>query len=267
MILSLQSSGFFDLSGLTFSQVEAIYRKTEFANIELMYAAIIIGVVLSIFRIVYLLKKIAFRSNSDDEGLTVSDFFQLLLEKWYFGLVILAIPFLFTGLDAFLSVIFKGVQSVIGEPENDLSDKFAKEALFLSKKESSLWSMSIGDIIDYSAALTVQPFLVLIEQWIYGMALLYRFYFLGLVKMTAGFAIVSLLNENTKQYFFTWLKALLICYLLIPAFLFANAMMENVKSIYLTDDNFSWYISLLTLVIAGKLLLFTSSKIILWRIL
>ena len=267
MIFALQSTGTFNLSGLTFSEVEAIYRKTEMANVQLMYAAIVIGVVLAIIRVIYTIKKITFKGQSDDQGLTVSDFFQLLLEKWYFALVMLAIPFLFTGLDAFLALIFDGVNSTIGKPESKMFKKFADEALLLAKKENGLFNMSIGDITDYTIALTLQPIIIMIEQWIYGLALLYRFYFLGLVKMTSGFAIVSLLNENTKAMFFTWLKALLICYLLIPAFLFANSFMEEVKAIYLIDDNFSWYISLLLIVIAGKLLLFTSSKVILWRVL
>ena len=268
MALVQQSGGFSDLTGLTFRDVESIYRSVEFDYALLLFAAGLFGVILGIIRIIMSLYKISFKGISkDDDEMTVSDFFQLLLEKWKISFVILLIPVFFTGIDGFLSVLFGAITSAANEPEGDFFKALAAEVALLMENEPTIWDLSPGDLLDYTASLAIQPLVILIDQWIYGLAVLYRFFFLGLGKMTSGFAIVSLLNENTKQMFFTWLKALLICYLLIPAFLLANAMMEAVKSLYLSDANFNWYISLLIVVIAGKLLLFASSKILLWRIL
>ncbi len=265
--LPLQSSGITDLSGLSFSDVENIYRKVEFDFYIYLYAAVLFGAVLGILRVLFLVQKISFKGGSEEDGPTISDFLQLLLEKWKIGLVILAIPFAFTGIDYLLSALFNGISASRDGLESDFFKAMAKEIAFLMQDEPSIWDLSPGDLIDYTASLAIQPLVILIDQWVLSLALLYRFFFLGLVKMTSGFAVVSLLNDNTKTIFFTWFKSLLICYLLIPAFLLANAMMEGVKEIYLTNDNFNWYISILIIVIAGKLLLFSSSKILLWRIL
>lgn len=261
--------GVYDLTGLTFSDVEAIFRKTEWAQVDIYYAAIILGMVLGIIRVIYTIQKITLK-NQENKGasLSISDFFQLILQKWYFGLVILAIPMLFTGIDSLLAVLFGSINESFGTTQGEVMDKIKKELILIAKNEPSIFDLSLGDLIDYTASLAIQPFVILIDEWIYSLALFYRFYFLGLLKMTSGFAIVSLLNQETKQMFFTWLKGLLVCYLLIPAFIFANNLMENVKEIYLANEaNFEWYTSILILIITGKILLFTSSKILLWRVL
>lgn len=258
-----------DLSGITFDEVEGIYRSLEIDYGLVIYAALVLGAIATIIRIIVIIAKVALRPKpkDDEDGLTISDFFQILLQKWYFILIILAAPVAFSLLDGILASIFSGVNEAIGFPEGNVNKALQNQIAFFAKNEPSIWDLSLGDILDYTAALALQPALILIEQWIYGLALLYRFFFLGLIKMTSGIALVSLLHPETRNTFFTWLKALIISYLLIPAFLFANSFVDAVKNIYITEDRIDWFVPLLIVMIAAKIVLFASSKFILWRIL
>ncbi|MEM1259511.1 MAG: hypothetical protein AAF575_00110 [Bacteroidota bacterium] len=257
----------FDLTGITFDEVDSIFRSLEIDYGVVIYASLVLGAIATIVRIIVLIAKVALRPAKEGEDpITLTDFFQVILQKWYFILIILAAPVSFSLLDGILASIFSGVNDVIGYPEGNINKALAKQLAFFAKNEPTIWDLSVGDIVDYTATLALQPALILIEQWIYGLALVYRFGLLGVVKLTSGIALVSLLHPETRNSFFVWLKALIISYLLIPAFLFMNAFVDAIKNLYITEDRIDWLVPLLIVMIAAKILLFASSKIILWRI-
>jgi hypothetical protein len=65
-----------------------------------------------------------------------------------------------------------------------------------------------------------------------------------MLELIAPVAIMLVIHENTRSYFYTWLKNMLICYMLIPMFLLAekfsnevaNFFMEGIKGIEATGD-------------------------------
>jgi len=256
----------FDLTGLTFEQVQRVYNDLSISFAPVIYLAIVLGMILAILTIMGYLK-LNLNGEGNKEGLTSADFFVLVVAKWRYLFFLLFLPVGFNLLDALIGAILGGFNDLIGAPEGNAMSALFKSLGIMNAKEPSIWDLSVLDLIDYTISLGVQPFIILIDQWVYGLALIFRFFFLGILKMTSGIAFACLLHEKTQGVFITWMKGLIICYLLIPCFLFANAFMEAFKVLYITEKNFAWLTSLLIIVVVGKALLFASSKVILWRIL
>jgi hypothetical protein len=89
-----------------------------------------------------------------------------------------------------------------------------------------------------------------------------RYLYLILLEIVAPLAIVLVLNKDTKQHFYTWVKNLIVCYMMIPTFLLANTLAELIaQNLFPGGSSSMWDINALGpiglfLTVAFKLYLF-----------
>lgn len=69
---------------------------------------------------------------------------------------------------------------------------------------------------------------VFIFKYTYTFFILGRYMWLLMLELVAPVAIVLIMHENTRTYFYSWLKNMLICYMLIPMFLLADKFSNEV---------------------------------------
>lgn len=104
----------------------------------------------------------------------------------------------------------------------------AEQAKFTVDHSASPTTMGIhtdpGYWADYLNIFWWKPCLVFLNQFAYFMYSMVREFYLILLEIMAPIAFACLLDKEYHSYFFTWLKYLVICFLMLPAFSIANYM-------------------------------------------
>jgi type IV secretory pathway VirB6-like protein len=67
-----------------------------------------------------------------------------------------------------------------------------------------------------------------IFKYTYTFFIIGRYMWLLMLELVAPIAIVLCIHETTRSYFFTWVKNMIICYMLIPMFLLADSFSNEV---------------------------------------
>lgn len=76
--------------------------------------------------------------------------------------------------------------------------------------------------LDGLASMIIAPICFWMTKYLYALFIVGRYFYLIMLEIVSPIAIIMLLNENTRQYFMTWSKHMLVCYLMIPFYIFAN---------------------------------------------
>ena len=148
--------------------------------------------------------------------------------------------------------IFKTVESVGIDLQTALINKFGgdsssksldtmtdlvrKQVIEVQAKEAEGMTLDIpviGDIIWKSLTGVVMAIGVFIFKWTYTFFILGRYMWLLMLELVAPIAIVLIVHENTRSYFYSWLKNMIICYLLIPFFLLADRFSNEVAGFFM----------------------------------
>ncbi len=265
---------FDDLGKLTefkdfrFHDIETIYQSIKLNMAPMFVVSIIVAMILTLINI-YLqtLKTI----TNDKREISIVDFVAILREKWKFFFILMFTPVFISGLEALLGTASQEMIQNIGEPNASLYDGWKKQLeMMMEKEEYSLWDMNVFefvlDFIDYTIVMAIQPAVIFYVEHAYASALVLRFLFLGLADMVAPIAIACVLFDKTQQYFYTWLRAMLVAYLLIPGFLLAHLLTEEIYQAMLLSTNYNWIFPLLLLVAGLKTIAFASVAFFLFRI-
>lgn len=72
-----------------------------------------------------------------------------------------------------------------------------------------------------------------------------------LLELIAPVAIVLMIHENTRSYFYTWLKNMIICYLMIPMFLLADKFSNEVAGFFMEGKENLGQVTVLVIVCVG----------------
>lgn len=94
---------------------------------------------------------------------------------------------------------------------------------------------------------------VFLFKYTYTFFILGRYMWLLLLELIAPIAIILIIHENTRSYFYTWLKNMIICYLLIPMFLLADCFSNEVALLFVAGKES-----------AGTVAIFTSIAVAVW---
>lgn len=70
---------------------------------------------------------------------------------------------------------------------------------------------------------------VFIFKYTYTFFILGRYMWLLLLELVAPIAIVLVIHEGTRSYFYSWVKNMILCYMLIPMFLLADKFGNEVS--------------------------------------
>jgi len=270
LLLQVQSSlsKSTDFRDLRYGDIENIYQSLKFDLWPIYGVAIILALIFSIFNIFNQAQK----DMSGSKDIDIGAFINLIKAKWKFMIIIMAMPFIFSALEGLFGVISDQYIAQFQEPNASIYDSLKKQIDLLAQKEVSnnIFDYNVAelvlDAVDYTIVLSLQPALVFYIESTYSSALVFRFFFLFCVELISGIAFACLLNERTISFFYNWVKALLISFLLIPAFLFANVFTNAIYEYMLMTDNYNWIFPLLLLIAGIKTVLFMSVPIIFYRI-
>ena len=69
-----------------------------------------------------------------------------------------------------------------------------------------------------------------IFKYIYTFFILGRYMWLLMLELVAPIAISLCIHEGTRSYFYTWVKNMIVCYLLIPMFLLADKFSNEIAN-------------------------------------
>ena len=257
-----------DFRELRYGDIENIYQSMKLDLWPVYSIAIILSLIFSIFNIFNEAQK----DMSGTKDLDIGAFLNLIKAKWKFMVIIMSMPLIFSIFEAFFGMISDDFIAQFHEPNASIYDSIKNQIDLLAQKEVSnnLLNYNVAqfvlDAVDYSIVLAIQPGLVFYIESTYSSAIVFRFFFLFCVELVSGIAFACLLNEKTASFFYNWVKALLISFLLIPAFLFANVFTNAIYEFMLLTDNYNWIFPLLLLIAGIKTVLFMSVPIIFYRI-
>lgn len=166
--------------------------------------------------------------------------------------------------------LFNLVESLFGELQTnlindfggDLSDKsfrtmsdmVKRQVLAVQSKEAEGLTMDIPyitDILWKSLTAILMSVGVFIFKYTYTFFILGRYMWLLLFDLIAPVAIVLIIHENTRSYFYTWVKNMLICYLLIPMFLLADKFSNEVANFFMEGVESAGHVTVLLVVCVG----------------
>lgn len=124
----------------------------------------------------------------------------------------------------------------------------------------SLFSISsLFDFLGYflmSIGLAIGFF---IFKYTYTFFIIGRYMWLLMLEMVAPVAIVLCLHENTRTYFYNWVKNMFTCYLILPFFLLADCFSNHVAQLTMdgltkTENAFLGTLTTAILVFAGVII-------------
>ncbi|CAA7197449.1 hypothetical protein [Chryseobacterium potabilaquae] len=245
-----------DLNPLNYAQVAEAFRKITFNHTEMIAFSIGLGVLFAVFNIMRASKPML------ENGVDAALFFKLFKEYAHILALILFMPLAIEALEYMFGEISDAYKNGFGNApkgkvldlalaqKNELTTFFGR---FVNSLNVFSDTSTQGVLIDGGLTLFVKPFFELVNNWSYGLALVYRFIYLGGLKMVSGIALACYIYEPTRSYFYTWVKNLLVCYLLIPGFLFVVVFVDAIRLEYMPTDNYQLGIIIICLMakIAG----------------
>jgi hypothetical protein len=213
----------------------------------------IIALAIMIIKIIKL-----YEEQKQEKEFNVKLLFDLIKQYGKYLAFICAFPFILGAVETVLADVQQGVSSKFNASVNMVGTEYIKQNLedFIEHEAKEIEAQeSTWDKIKGSVVQVINPF----DGWgakIYGQISLvsiyllkYIFFFfccgrylwLLMLEIVAPIAIVLSLNEKTFGIFMTWVKNMLVCYLLIPFFLMADVFSEEIIKVMFSAENMSVY--------------------------
>ena len=232
-----------DLTEITADTVAQAYNKTKTL---IAYDAVqVITIAIALYILFTKFLKLRQQSSERNNGVPdMKSYSDLIMQYAIFAGLIAALPFVLSGLEAVLGkmqdLIIQKIYTT-SSPDYETALWQGQLAALKETQEPSLWSMSISAIVDYFYAVYVLPFFAIVIHIMYVFYLCQRYLYLILLEIVAPIAIVMLLDDSTKSYFFQWLKHMIVCYLMIPAIYIALALSVMLNMSVLSDSDIGFF--------------------------
>ena len=257
--------------------------KGSLGGISLYGIACIIGVALLLIKFTKAYKT-ATVGEDGRKYLDVKAFFMLFWKYIICFVVIIVLPVFISVFESGLSHVESAVMDNMGESLSRTLDEAMEwyETEYIKGVENS-WGGAgsavaelpiIKQLFHIYSAITEAYFLFILylSKYLFYIYASGRYVYLILLELVMPVAIVSALDEKTFPHFITWLKHLMVCYLMIPAFLIANAYAENFGREFLGTGEGLFQVNSslgflgLTMILLTKLFLFSFSIKQLYRL-
>lgn len=205
--------------------VEKAYRQIKttalFDSMLGVVTAVCIGIVASKMLKIY-------REATPKSGgkVDMKGVMQLIWQYIWIIAVLAILPFAISGIEWILGDMQSSIIKAIGGEKTSVKDFLITQMDKLQAAYPDGISIfeSLGAIFKYCAVMFLTPILAYAIKYMYALFLAGRYFYLLLLELVAPIAIVCSIDEKREKHFETWLKHMLVCYLMIPAFLLANAM-------------------------------------------
>jgi len=245
-------------SNFSAKDAEEVYSKlkTEAVTTSMLGLTMAVAAVLIINEIWKIYREAYQKENGIPD---MRDFMNLIMKYVIYLAIITAMPFIVSLIEKLLTITETALLSAWGSKPDVGLKVLEKEAQLVSENiGSSAWSILKLDIIAIDALGTtiLKPLLYYAIKHLYILALFSRYAYLLLLEIVAPLAIVCLISEKTQQYFYTWSKNMMVCYLLVPGFMLADSF-GNAAHIGINEANRFTFIPMVMIFIL-KLALFKS---------
>lgn len=167
-------------------------------------------------------------------------------------------------------MVFNLVESVFSELQTNLINDFggdtsdkalqtmrdmvSQQVLAVQSKEAEGLTLDISGITDWiwkGLTAIVMSVGVFLFKYTYTFYIIGRYMWLLMLELIAPVAIVLMIHENTRSYFYTWVRNMLLCYLLIPFFLLADIFANEIASFFMEGQAGGGQVTILLVVCVG----------------
>jgi len=219
-----------------FTSITTVYNyiHSNILSKSLIGIATLIAVIIIIRKFIDAFKE----ATSDEKPANIRHFFSLFHIYIYSLAIVVTAP-----------VMFSIVERGLGAMQDEYISKFSGDVDLSVDKAIREYELNYmneelqGEDKNFVQVAIAKQWAGL-QEWFYTLTLVatkYTFFFFAagrylyliLLEIVAPIAIVCFLDESLKQHSITYLKHLLICYLLIPAFLIANTMGVELGKVFI----------------------------------
>lgn len=92
---------------------------------------------------------------------------------------------------------------------------------------------------------------IFLFKYTYTFFILGRYMYLMMLELVAPIAIVLIIHDSIRSYFYSWLKNMIICYLLIPLFLLADKFSNEVALALVSGQEMAGSVSVVVIVLVA----------------
>ena len=92
---------------------------------------------------------------------------------------------------------------------------------------------------------------IFLFKYTYTFFILGRYMYLMMLELVAPIAIVLIIHDSTRSYFYSWLKNMIICYLLIPLFLLADKFSNEFALALVSGQEMAGSVSVVVIVLVA----------------
>ncbi|WP_175631628.1 hypothetical protein [Bacteroides acidifaciens] len=162
-----------------------------------------------------------------DGQINAKKFFDLFYIYIYTLAIIMAAPFAFTviekGLGELQNEMIAYYQRDIDLSIDEAIVTFTKDYIEDVQRQNNWVGKQIDEVIVLPLVIFVYTILLYATKYVFFFFAAARYLYLILLEIVTPMAVVLYMDEKTRAHTHTYLKNLFICYMMIPAFLIANA--------------------------------------------
>jgi len=243
------------------SSIEMVYEQLR-GTIELEVMRGVVIAIAAILIIDRILREYKTGANENSGRPEMKSFTNMLYLYAFVFLIILLFPVLLSAVERTLGEMQQGFISNIGTPADYWKD--AVKHLAEQKGIDPEGPSPITDFwafIDYYVSVAINPIFYWFNKYLYSFFMVGRYFYLLMLEIVSPLAIVMLLNEKTHQYFMTWGKHMMICYLMIPFFLLANKFADTIINSIFTGEITIWFALLTSFLLKLSLFKVVNSRL------
>jgi len=213
------------ISDFGIAEAERIYSslKTSAVLSSTLGVTMAIGVFLIVSRSIRTYKAAYSTETGKPDMRAIMD---MLSTYGYYLAIILALPFIVSFVEKIMGSAESNLFAVFGKEPKGAYDTLVDDAKQMASElpeGPSFLTDGFGMIADYVMTMWFRPAAAMCVKYLYCVVMVGRYVYLLMLEITAPIAIICLLDEKTQAHFYTWVKHMFCCYMMLPAFMVANA--------------------------------------------
>lgn len=218
---------------ISYAEVENAYQSIKQSS--MFSATVVLGVMIgAVITIVNLLRQYQ-KSLEDGQDFQYKAFFQLLKPLFFYALVATLAPVLFSFLERLLSELELSIrESVAAEYFVGNEDQIMQTQLDAIEEDykDAAWYEMIGKSFKTSLIVMMSEFIAFCDQYLLSFVIAGRYLYLIFLELVAPIVIIMSLLEETRSWLWSWMKQMLVCYLLVPGFLIAHELATSIVRVW-----------------------------------
>lgn len=249
--------------------VEDIHKAYESVRgniaVDAFYAVVAGFMVLTLINRLYTVYR-EVQSNEDGTP-TMKDYMNLVWQYVFCTAAVALLPILLGTLENVFGILMDKLQEGFGGKSYNVVELFQKPiSAEFEKQTGTDWEgvllNPVGKALDYVLMYLIGAICAPIYLYSQTLFIAARYMFLLLLELISPIAIACFYNESTRTYFYQWCKNLLVCYLMVPAFILASQFADAIVCMFVMQT--IWAVSLqiiFSLILKFYLLKTVSGKI------